>query len=1077
MEPGDQSSANATTGWQSPHVWATSDNFEGNPVRQLLVPASTFSVAQQFGSDLVVENTFGQWPAFVSGRPLPDVRLALQLPLGASAGDAIRRATWTGPTARLAPANVLATYRGSLSFEGESSDGRPGLRQPQLGAVHAVLGYWTTKRNEPGTIVMPTGTGKTETMLAMLVAGRPEHLLVLVPSDALREQIAAKFERLGVLQANGIVAPRAARPVVGRIKHGFTSEQTARAFAEACNVMVATPNVLATCTDAALEALLDTCSHLFVDEAHHLPAPSWARLRDMFGDKPVVQFTATPYREDGRRVTGRLIYNFPLRMAQAQGYFSRINYTSIIDFDDVDRAVATAAVTQLRADVAAGLDHVLMARVESIARAHEVLPLYEELAKEHEPVILNSGMSKRSQREALAALHERRSRVIVCVNMLGEGFDLPALKIAALHDPRKSLGVTLQFIGRFARTTADTPIGEASAFVARREVTADKQLRTLYAEDSDWNVVIRDLSEAAVEAQQEVSDFEQGFTSLPEDINVRSLLPKMSTVVYSTPTNDWDPLAAVDFFGEENLLTVPIGLNAEAGVAWCVVEHRDQVRWGDVKTIEEVAYELFVFYFDSERQLLYINSSMNSGVFQDLAEALLGEGATRFTSSTVYRVMGDITRLTPTNVGVLDIHSQFRRFSMHVGADVTEGFAVAEARTKTQTNISANGYRDGERVNISASIKGRIWSHAAAPSLKHWCNWCDGVGTKLLDDTISIDSIIGNFLIPLEIDTRPGAVLLGVEWPWEVYIVGADRFRLEYSGKAYNLVDVDLVPTDYDRAGPFRFTVRTPSWEVGYEGTYVNGLLTYTSTQATEVFLTTAGGSAALSAWLNQTGLVLLLEGDQLIDQHGLLYKSDHARPPYPHDRLIALNWEGVDFRVESQGPERRADSIQARAVAQLLSEGTWDVVLDDDGSGEIADIVGLRIDDEGLLVKLVHCKYARGDRPGARVNDLYEVCGQANKSVSWRRSELFPFFKHLERRARAKRQRTGTSPFLVGNERTFYRLQEQSTLHKRRMEIVVAQPGVSASRASSAQLDLLASTEAYLRNTVNAPLIVWCSA
>ncbi|WP_346763412.1 hypothetical protein [Escherichia sp. E4694] len=35
--------------------------------------------------------------------------------------------------------------------------------------------------------------------------------------------------------------------------------------------------------------------------------------------------------------------------------------------------------------------------------------------------------------------------------MLGEGYDLPNLKIAALHDHHKSLAVTLQFIGRFTR--------------------------------------------------------------------------------------------------------------------------------------------------------------------------------------------------------------------------------------------------------------------------------------------------------------------------------------------------------------------------------------------------------------------------------------------------------------------------------------------------------------------------------------------------------------------------------------------------------------------------------------------------
>ncbi|MEU8611161.1 hypothetical protein AB0C29_24560 [Actinoplanes sp. NPDC048791] len=101
--------------------------------------------------------------------------------------------------------------------------------------------------------------------------------------------------------------------------------------------------------------------------------------------------------------------------------------------------------------------------------------------------------------------------------------------------------------------------------------------------------------------------------------------------------------------------------------------------------------------------------------------------------------MADIDRLIPTNVGVLDAHDQFRRFSMRVGSDVTASFTQAEIGTKSQTNISGGGYREGERVSISASLKGRIWSHATARDLKYWRDWCDTVGEKLLDDTISID--------------------------------------------------------------------------------------------------------------------------------------------------------------------------------------------------------------------------------------------------------------------------------------------------------------------------------------------------
>ena len=74
-----------------------------------------------------------------------------------------------------------------------------GLRPPQIGAVHAVHAHWSVAET-PATMVMPTGTGKTETMLSILVSACCPRVLVIVPTDALRTQIAEKFLTLGVLK-------------------------------------------------------------------------------------------------------------------------------------------------------------------------------------------------------------------------------------------------------------------------------------------------------------------------------------------------------------------------------------------------------------------------------------------------------------------------------------------------------------------------------------------------------------------------------------------------------------------------------------------------------------------------------------------------------------------------------------------------------------------------------------------------------------------------------------------------------------------------------------------------------------
>ncbi|MGW3347902.1 DEAD/DEAH box helicase [Nonomuraea rubra] len=1008
---------------ESADVWADPVSFGGNVVRQLLAPQE------------------------VARRSSPD---NLEL---------------------MTPEEVVASYSGVLSFD------ESGLRRAQLGALHCILGHWTTASTEPATVVMPTGTGKTETMLALLVAAKIPKLLVLVPSDHLRDQVANKFQQLGVLQRLGIVHPDAYRPVVGRMTKGMDHGDEAAQFAAACNVIVATPQVLQKCAEGVRTAILTACTHLFVDEAHHVEAPTWSYVRAWFTDRRVVQFTATPFREDGRHIAGKIVYSFPLREAQKDGYFAPINYVSVLDFAAPDRTLATKAVAQLRADLDAGLDHLLMARARSIPRAQELLTLYQQLAPDLNPVILNSRMGVRAKREALTAIKSRDALIIVCVNMLGEGFDLPALKIAAVHDPQKSLSVTLQFIGRFTRAQpGDQHLGDAWMFVSRPDSELDTRLRSLYAEDADWNVVVRNLSEAAVEAEVEVSEFELGFTSRPADLVLSNLQPKLSTVVYRAPTASWNPDALYNYFGSDILVTDPIGLNPQAGVAWCVVERHAPVRWSESRVLEETNYELYVLYFDQERRLLYINNSANDGIFEDLAEAVLGEGASGFTGSTVYRAFGDIVRLIPTNVGVLDVRNQFRRFSMHVGTDVSQGFPTAEARTKTQTHIAGTGYRRGERVSIAASAKGRVWSPDTASNVKYWRDWCDEIGPRLLDDSISIEDIIANFILPEPIQERPAAAVLSLEWPWNLYDLATETLHLEYDGRRYWILDADLRPDNSSTTGPVVFEVATDHWTVPYQLDIQGGKLFYQCLSSSELIVHGKNSSLPLSQWLNAIGLTVLFQGDQMLQPDGVLLRIDQDIEPYPRERLIALDWTGTDLKVESQREEKLPHSIQARAIRDLLSERHWDVVLDDDGSGEVADVVAMALSSDHLLVRLVHCKYARMGKAATQVKDLYEVCGQAMKSVRWRENPA-RLFQQLERRARKKYARTGVSPWEAGDLAALYRLRDRAKLLRYTFEIVIVQPGLSKAQATFEQLEQLAATELHVRHTADASLTIHCSA
>jgi hypothetical protein len=183
-----------------------------------------------------------------------------------------------------------------------------------------------------------------------------------------------------------------------------------------------------------------------------------------------------------------------------------------------------------------------------------------------------------------------------------------------------------------------------------------------------------------------------------------------------------------------------------------------------------------------------------------------------------------------------------------------------------------------------------------------------------------------------------------------------------------------------------------------------------------------------------------------------------------------------VNLRKESQGPSRDVDSIQARVIQHTLTLEDWDLVVDDDGSGEIADIVAMRVDGDSLVVRLTHCKYSSEDNPGRRVEDLYELCGQAQKSAQWRRNVPL-LFQHLIRREKRRKERHGRSGIEKGTASKLYDLEERARFLRPEFTIAIAQPGVSKARVSRQQLELLASTEVYIYETANSSLDVLCSA
>jgi hypothetical protein len=194
---------------------------------------------------------------------------------------------------------------------------------------------------------------------------------------------------------------------------------------------------------------------------------------------------------------------------------------------------------------------------------------------------------------------------------------------------------------------------------------------------------------------------------------------------------------------------------------------------------------------------------------------------------------------------------------------------------------------------------------------------------------------------------------------------------------------------------------------------------------------------------------------------------------PYPKDLLVNdWDWNGVDISKEAQGVSPKAtDSIQFKAL-EIIKNQDFDIIYDDDGSGEIADIVAIKLYDDKMKINMYHLKYAHGGQVSSRIDNFYEVCGQAQKSIHWKHKKSQEFFEHLLRRETKKIQGNSCSRLEKGIKED---LEHYLTIAKKTIpmefEIFIVQPGTTKTKISDEILTLLAVTENYIMEMSNIKL------
>lgn len=978
---------------------------------------------------------------------------------------------------QLSPEEIASSWNGKFHYKKaieatETTAEVAGLRAPQIGALHSILAHLECGENESGIVVMPTGTGKTETMLSFLVENRCVHTLVIVPSDALRSQLGKKYATLGILKKIGVVDEDTLLPKVKLIT-GKKSLSEWKTIVKENNVVVATMASMSRIDRYCIDYLSSVFDYLIVDEAHHSQASTWLNFISCFPKKNVMLFTATPFRNDGKKLDGRIIFNYSLRNAQKDDYYKEINFCPISSYNkgEGDKLIANKAVEVLRADLAEGYNHILMARCKDHKRAEEVFEIYRNY-EDLNPVLIHSGTP--NKKDVMRRINNLEHKIVVCVNMLGEGYDLPQLKIAAIHDERQSLPITLQFIGRFTRKSED--IGKASFVTNIALAPIQEEIAQLYQRDADWNYLLPRVSDGRTQEERDANEFMRDFKgALTEEFSIDDIHPALSAEIYScvdrtTAFCNWEK-------GLTNPAIYQYKRSAQTTDMLVIALGKSSiVDWGSFDSISNLTWDLIVVYFDAINRRIYLNSTMDIRG-EKFLEPMFGT-VTKVDGERVFRIFADIRRLMLTNVGTRRPHGRDISFQSFFGSSVEDGLSALTEGKLSKNNVFGIGFRDGSKCSAGCSVKGKLWSRDRA-NLFTFKKWCNHVGALISNESIDENFVLKNTLKHYAVKKYPlDTVPLGFDWPTEVFENGVLLVKYLNHAIPYDdfSVTIDTKSSNEDsmflhfECEEFAFRVIAKINDTGVSYDIIAPL-------DKAVILARGRSEYTVDDFFNRfTPKVFYSDGSVLYGNHMV----DHPlhTPQFDTSKLIDIDWGNTKLEQESQYSKQgdfRPESIQA-VYAQKIKDD-YQILIDDDGSGEVADLIGINIIDNAIDITLHHLKFAIGGKVSENINNLYQVCGQAIKSIRWKYSQCHSIFDSILRRNERKLSTRKPSSIIKGTQRDVEKMKEQA-LNKRelRFHVVIVQPGMSKSKCSEEMLILIGNVQQYLMEVSSIDLKIVCS-
>ncbi len=996
-------------------------------------------------------------------------------------------------------AAYFAKYKSLVRVDvtGEEHATHPTLREAQAGAYWGVRSHFTIENN-PAILVMPTGSGKTTVMTLLAFALVKRRTLIVAPSKVIRQQIEDEFKTLKNARTTRSL-PSIRKLPAPKVKtlHTQLKTETEWKELEQFDVVISTPKCVSPLEANVFNSPpLDLFDVLFIDEAHHLPARTWEGLIHYFeqsAEMKVISFTATPYRQDKKLIPGSVVYSYPLSRAIEKGIYRRIDLVGIPAIgtsQHKDDLLAEKACELLKQDQSAKL----LIRVDRVKETVRIQELYNSKGVSLE--IVTSRHSRKHIRSALEkAKNDSQCHGLIAVGMLGEGLDLPILRIGVMHTSYKSIRMTIQFVGRLCRISGQQDQGKRAKLIAIPDDTT-KEIRALYNTDSGWAKLV-ELAENAIEVERYRRRFANSEQEIQTDVVVPiSLLrPFFSVCIFEIISDiNLENHSFNDFLPKRVSTFQDIRLISQLRIL--ISYHRNKPNWTTSDSLRETNYELSI-YFQSGRFLFEMATS------KAMAGALrksFGEDKIRILPKvSIEQVLGQVDVETYYGWGMRRTgyaNSTVPQYKMHYGKESEDTIRPSDGQYFSSGHVLARVKWENDSLVMGVSgDNGRVWA-VTRDEVWKFIEWCDLIAGKLSADNPSRLPHLAHLKTSQSIQAFP-------ENPYSIEFTEAFYYQLENNlsfeilgnegWEKFSARDVSLLLSvvSWSETTPetcfFDLKVGEYNVPIKYDLSNSNLFLIQSDRQCVvRVPERNRLNEVSLDEYLLQFPPKLFLaDGSAVVGNKW--YPYEPLSYQLPADIFHHIDWGSFRTNIQIEDAnmirdaQRKADflasnqrSVMDAMGMHLMQTYNSGVIFSDHHSGEIADyIVIQRPPNSTVEIHFFHCKASSQSNAGVRVDDVYEVLGQAQKSIRWiQKTSLFEEIK----------SRLENSDAILGSTTEFDQFIEGLSPMLAKYTLHIVQPGLSRKELDNRPSEetkplriLLLSVYESL-NSLNATFRVVCS-